>query len=106
MPRIYNEKQTEEVYKRFMKGGTLWFIERTDTNCFLFEPITLNTHSHLPPIGKIEWAETISIFILSGAFLTKGDAEIHSNLTEGGCSCCGHGSKPIPIKITEHLFED
>lgn len=103
------KKYFDEVHNRHENGGILWFIKRTDTNQFLRKNINFyhsSIHENTQP--EFDWNDEIcGIFGLTMAFLSKKDAEKElrfANLTEGGCSCCGHGSKEIPIEITEHEF--
>ncbi len=93
-----------EIGEIYHKGGTLWLIERKDTNEFLYRHFTLQRSDS--PYKKWEaWSKDINILTIG--FLTKEDAEKELpflNLLEGGCSCCGHGSKNVEIEITEHEF--
>ena len=98
------EEYTLKCYEIIDKGGFLWAIERTDTNEFLYHHFTI-TKSHERAPNPYKWSKNLGV--LSYVFLTKQDAEEevkHLGLAEGGCSCCGHGSVPIPIDITEHEF--
>ncbi len=105
MNRFYKEEEQEQVHNRFNNGGVLWFIERTDTNQFFYEPLRIErSHDEFVPDSGVDWMDNISLFGLSGAFLTKEDAEKYNNFTQGGCRYCGNGSKKIPTKITEHIF--
>src|SRR5687768_3149521 len=94
-----------EVYK---SGGTLWLIERTDTNEFCYRELkTINTSDPSSWLDTFLWSKEISFFTVF--FLTKEDAEEElkysfMDLREGGCHCCGHGATPIPYQITEHEF--
>lgn len=96
----------EECINRYQDGGTLWLIERTDTNMFCYKEIKFRyTNKPETWCDSYLWSKDIHFFTCF--FLTKEDAENeikHMNLTEGGCSCCGHGSKQIPVIITEHEF--
>lgn len=90
------------VDKIFSEGGTLWFVERTDTNEFL--SLSLPSILGGPRLG-INWMPEINEFCLCYAYLTKEDAEsMDYSFSEGGCSSCGHGSEKIPIIVTEHEF--
>ncbi len=87
-------------------GGTLWLIERTDTNEFCYRELKM-WQSNKPETwsDSFRWSKHISFFHL--LFLTKEDAEDELkqiNLREGGCSCCGHGAVDLPLAITEHEF--
>ena len=106
IPDIFDSEYKKEVYKRFNEGGILYFIERTDTNKFLYEPLRTETTADLYiPDVNVEWTDNINLLTLSKVFLTKEDAEKNKpKLSQGGCRYCEHGSKPIPIEITEHEF--
>lgn len=96
------------------KGGSLWVVERTDTNQCLIKELDLNlisphdTFSILP-----NWKETLpnlnnGVLHCSAAsfYPTKELAKKFApkEIREGGCRCCGNGSKKVPIKLTEHEF--
>lgn len=105
-PLPFDLEYREEVYRIFNEGGILYFIERTDTNEYYYEPLR-NTASNSPyiPDSNIAWSKTIDWFTLSGAFLSKEDAEEYQpKPTEGGCRYCHHGAIEIPTIITEHEF--
>lgn len=90
-----------EVYQ---KGGTLWLIERKDTNEFLYHFFQIQ---RTDKIYKKWDAWKKSIDVLTVFFLTKEDAEKELpflKLLEGGCSCCGNGAKNVEVEITEHEF--
>lgn len=99
-------EEMDEIYKRFNKGGILYFIERTEKNQFYYKPLNLKTSAdEYTPDQGIDWSDTIhSMMILSGGFLTKEDAEKENSFTTGGCRYCGHGSTIIPTIVTEHEF--
>jgi len=100
METEYRIKCTETYYR----GGVLWLIERKDTNEFLFRHFQLQRTDR--PYQKWEaWKKDIDVLTIF--FLTKEDAEKELpflNLLEGGCYCCGHGSKNVVVEITEHEF--
>lgn len=97
----------EECVRRFNEGGTLWLIERTDTNEFYRAP----TEPHIHTFGKgyntrhCSWSKTIDVFIAVSGFLTEEDAKQFQFTRDGieyGCSNCGYGG--TPVKVTEHEF--
>lgn len=105
---------SEEVFRRTQEGGTLWFIERMDTNqvAFVSTPFS-NMYSNSPDFGlqQLTWgsAKTWTFGFLG--FLTEEDAQRYINnpdpgvrFSEGGCHCCGNGSTPIEVKPTKHLY--
>ena len=106
MTRFYQKGEFEEIYQRFNEGGILYFIERKDTNQFYSERMLMMNTSHANhPDEEVEWLDSLGgIFGLSGAFLTKEDAEKHNHFTQGGCRHCEHGSTKIPTIVTEHEF--
>ncbi len=102
------DKYLEKCLDIFQNGGTLWLIERADTNEFCYKQMK-EWQSNKPEtwVDTYLWSKDISFFTVF--YLTKSDAEnkLNSpfmNLTEGGCRCCGHGASNIPITITEHEF--
>jgi hypothetical protein len=102
-------RQTKEYIDRVFEirknGGILYLIERTDTHEFLFKVWDWNISNHKPKRKTEGWSKEISF--LTVGFLTLKDAEEEMkwmDLTEGGCYCCGHGSKDLPVLITEHEF--
>ena len=103
--RFYKDGEQEEIYKIFNEGGILYFIERTDTNQFFYEPFRIMfSHESYIPDRDIGWDNVINCGTLSGSFLTKEEAEKYNNFTQLGCRYCGHGSKSISTKVTEHEF--
>lgn len=96
----------DEISRRFKEGGALWFIQRTDTNQFWYQPFRMRTTAHRhEPDEHVAWADAIHLMmILLGGFLTKEDAEKYNNFTESGCRYCGHGSHKISTIIIEHEF--
>jgi hypothetical protein len=104
----YLPEYIEEVYRRFDQGGILYFIERTDTNQFLLNPLSggYKSHQEYIPDSDVGWSDDISFFNLSEAHLSEEYAKEFgkTNLTEGGCRYCHNNAKQIPIKITEHEF--
>jgi hypothetical protein len=96
----------EKCHDIYMNGGTLFMIERTDTNEFCHRKLNLSK-SNEPSFGKkhYAWSKDISMFTLF--YLSKYDAEKElkfMNLQEGQCDCCGRGGTVIPVNITDHLF--
>lgn len=96
-------------------GGTLWVVERTDTNQFLIEDIDLSIHTSSEPFNpfedRVRWRDTIPQandfgFSRQSFYPTKELAERFApkEITEGGCRCCGNGSKQIPLRLSEHEF--
>lgn len=100
----------------FNNGGTLWVVERTDTNQFLMKESALmgrpSMHDIPHILRKNKWVDQIpsasEIFMYSreNFYPTKELAEKFSpkTITEGGCECCGNGSKEVPFILTEHEF--
>ena len=103
---VKEKEYLDEVYSRYYSGGTLWFIERTDTNQFVhYNPFDIMERHSGPQ--QPEWHDEIGRIHIFDAYLTKEDAEGQIEFykfREGGCYCCGHGSTPIPTKATEHQF--
>jgi len=106
MRRFYEDGEMDEINRRFNEGGILYFIERTDTHQFFYEPLRMKTTADpYIPDEYVDWSDTIHfMMILSGGFLTKEAAEKENNFTECGCRYCGNGSKKIPTIVTEHEF--
>lgn len=105
MNRYFKDGEQEEINKRFDNGGILWFIERTDTNQFFYEPLLLkSSNDPFVPDENTGWSNTLTHYNLTGAFLNKEDAEKYDTFTECGCRYCGNGATKIPTKITEHEF--
>ena len=108
--RACEKEEFDEIYRRIDKGGVLYLIERTDTNQYAYsESLPDSSLSNSPNFGQsyIIWANDVSIsfFMATGMFLTKGEAEKYNEgFTEGGCHCCGHGSTKIKTIVTEHEF--
>ena len=77
----------DEVYRIFEEGGTLWVVERIDTNEFPVRRIgIMNTSRNQPPRKGRKWSKTISFVNLPYAFLKKEDAHPDVlNFMEGGC---------------------
>lgn len=99
------EEEKEYVQKCFevqQKGGILWLIERTDTNEYLCHNFEIQrTDRPTPP--KYYWSKSTDIMVVS--FLTREDVEEekkYMHLTEGGCRCCGNGSKELSTRISQH----
>lgn len=42
---IYDKEYSDELVRRFNEGGTIWLIERTDTNQFYDSPVGLSIHT-------------------------------------------------------------
>ena len=105
--RIYNEEEHEEIYKRTQEGGIVYLIERTDTNEYAYEEMLGMQRSDNFKLPRILWVNHLNSFGMVGSmFLTKKDAEKinKGGFREGGCHCCGHGSKEIPTIVTEHEY--
>lgn len=97
-------------------GGSLWVVERTDTNQFMVRRSNFKIRSSNDPpasFNPIEWQDNIPQY--KGSFLnfltedfypTKelADKFAPKEIREGGCKHCGNGSKKVPIKLTEHEF--
>jgi len=104
-----NEEYITKCFDIYKNGGTLWTIERTDTNEFYCLIPKMGVSSR-PETWKDTYIWNKKISFVTILFLTKEDAEkeLQENMfmrfTEGGCHCCGHGSTEIPIAITEHEF--
>jgi len=96
----------EKCFELYQNGGTLWLIERTDTGEFLKKDLKIfNSADPSTFSPSYRWSNKVSVFTVF--FLSKADAENELKylpLTECGCQHCGNGSKPIPIKITDHEF--
>ena len=102
--RTFEKEEQEEIFRITQEGGVLFLIERIDTNEFCTtEPyVGITPHEPLP---KTKWDARIGYFIGTEMFLTKEDAKKHNKgFREGGCECCGDGSKEIKTKVTEHEF--
>ena len=96
----------EKCLDIYQNGGVLWLIERTDTNEFCYKELKM-WQSNKPETwhDTYLWSKEIGFFHVF--FLTKEDALKgldYMDLRQGGCHCCGHGSKAIPTEITEHEF--
>lgn len=106
MNRFYEDGELDEIHRRFKEGGTLYFIERTDTNDFFYTPLVMTTsNDHFIPDRFTAWSDKINLTtVLSGGFLTRESAEKENNFTECGCRYCGNGSKKIPTIVSEHEF--
>ncbi len=97
----------DELVRRFKEGGTIWLIERTDTNEFYYPDLSPHIHTFCKGDSErhCQWHKEISIMVAAKGFLTKEDAEKykwHRDGFERGCPNCGHGG--VPVTITEHEF--
>ena len=102
--REEQEEYSQMCYNIYRTGGILWLIERKDKNEYLMHHLEMY-RSDRPSNVRYTWSSNIGFMTVW--FLTKEDAEEElkwMGLTEGGCSCCGHGSKKIDVEITEHEF--
>lgn len=97
----------------YENGGTLWVIERTDTNQFLVNKKGFHERYTNGVLDADKWYDTLPqlnngffYFSTEDYYPTKELAEKFApkELREGGCDCCGHGSVNIPIRLTEHEF--
>lgn len=101
------------------EGGSLWVLERTDTNQFMVRGLDFRLHKSGEPfsVHDYEWRDefpslhkaefgNMAYFKTSDLYPTKELAEKFApkNITEGGCRCCGNDSTNIPTVITEHQF--
>lgn len=99
----------EEVYRRSEEGGKLYFIKRTDTNQYLYNPAIgkgwRSNQEHIPD-EDIAWSDELGFFNLSEAHLSRAYAKEFgkTKLTEGGCRYCHHKAKKIPITIVMQNF--
>lgn len=103
---IREKEYRDECFNRFNNGGTLWIVERTDTNEFLSPNLEMSSANKLRSKPFV-WAKKLTFMEAMVAYLTKEDAEKDLPfllLREGGCVCCGAGSTPIPVEIREHEF--
>lgn len=109
------------ILKIMEYGGSLWVLERTDTHQFMIRDWPLKDNvEHIPIptfLQPIEWKDVFPelshgeygnfmMFNPEDLYPTKELAEKFApkELREGGCEYCGHGSKKIPIRLTEHEF--
>jgi hypothetical protein len=103
---IGSKEYQEKCFNIFSNGGTLWLIQRTDTHEFCcLEFMMFNSSKPETYNDRYSWKRDISFFHVFS--LTKEDAEFRSKsmyLFEGGCKCCGHGSKTIPLTFVELKF--
>ncbi len=105
MVRIYKINEQEEIYKIFSEGGTLWFIERPDTNEFFYRPPEVLEVHQMSAFPDGMWTDNIDWHTLTEAYLTMADAvNAADSVTEGGCHCCGHGAEIIPTIAAKHEF--
>lgn len=101
-----SKEYIEKCLNIYQNGGILWLIEKKDTGEFCQRELKM-WESNKPETwhDTYLWSKNISFFTIF--FLTKEDAEKgldYMDLREGGCHCCGHLSKSIPVLITEHEF--
>ena len=107
MMEVHSQEYIVETTRRQNEGGILWFIERTDTNEFLWFNLRVfdRDFNRRENETYINWSKEAGVFPMTCAYLTKEDAEKNCpELTEGGCQHCGHNSKKIPTIVTEHEF--
>lgn len=89
-------------WKTMEHGGTLWVIERKDTN----EVLTVNIQiwrTDRPHPPKYLWIKGVGYS--TKCFLTKEDGENELNILRpfvGGCPHCGNNSTPMPCVVREH----
>lgn len=107
----FDKKWVDMVHDIMNNGGTFWITQRTDTNQFYVEKLTLLSSS-TEYSDTIGWVDEIPIltkgeFILISASSFYPTEELANkfapkNLTEGGCYCCGNGSTEIPIRLMKY----
>lgn len=103
-----SQEYIQEVMKRHKEGGSLWIVERTDTHEFYAPSMELSVHTFGKGYNKrhCQWYDTINLFVLSAAYLSKADYELCGWQLDvkRGCSNCGYGGDPI--ECNEHVFEN
>jgi hypothetical protein len=106
--RYYQDEEQNKIHLIFERGGTLYFIERIDTNEFWYDSFwsKISHTGNVKDSNGDSWAKEIDVGTLSGAFLTKEQAENRLPIYEGGCETCGNGAKEIKCIVSEHEFSD
>ncbi|MFA7307591.1 MAG: hypothetical protein WC026_13065 [Hyphomicrobium sp.] len=100
-------------------GGSLWVIERTDTNQFMIRDLDFTIDSRVSFFKPPEWKDKfptlnqlpygkILMFMAEDLYPTKelADKFAPKEILEGGCEHCRNGAIQIPIKLTEHKFKN
>jgi len=106
----YSKEEYMKVLDIKKNGGTLFLIERTDTNEFYYTMSAMNSSmSNSENFGKSHtcWSSEIVDVPFTAMYLTREDAEETNKVgfNDGtGCFTCGHGSNKLETIVTEHQF--